>query len=100
MQQIDDLLDQWDIIISEVNKTDVPLECIKKIVIKLNNGKQRTVNLHTLVKQGLKIEEIEEVVARTFSELEGEIRDVDFLIDIKSVAALVQPETDKILSKL
>jgi len=33
---------------------------------------------------GVKIEEIEEVVTRTFSELEEEIRDVEFLIDIKS----------------
>jgi hypothetical protein len=100
MQPIDDLLDQWELIISEVNKTDVPLECIKKIVIKLTEGKQRTINLHTLLKQGLALEEIEALVTRTFSELDSQIRDVDFVVDIKSVAALVQPETDKILGKL
>ena len=100
MQPIDDLLDQWEIIISEVNKTDVPLECIKKIVIKLAEGKQRTINLHTLLKQGLALEEIESLVTRTFNELDSQIRDVDFVVDIKSVAALVQPETDKLLGKL
>ena len=100
MHPIDDLLDQWEIIVKEVSKTDVPLECIKKIVIKLNGGKQRTINLHTLVKQGLHIEDIEALVSRTFSELDAEIADVDFVVDIKSVAALVQPETDKILGKL
>ena len=33
----DDPLDQWELIINEVNKTDVPLECIKKILLKLTN---------------------------------------------------------------
>jgi hypothetical protein len=100
MLPIDELVDQWEIIVKEVNKTDVPLECIKKIVIKLNDGKQRTINLHTLIKQGLQIEDIEALVSRTFAEMDAEIKDVDFVVDIKSVAALVQPETDKILGKL
>ena len=87
MLPIDDLVDQWEIIVQEVNKTDVPLECIKKIVIKLTDGKQRTINIHTLVKQGLQIEDIEQLVSRTFSELDSSIKDVDFVVDIKSVAA-------------
>ena len=100
MHPIDELLDQWEIIVKEVNKTDVPLECIKKIIIKLNSGKQKTINLHTLIKQGLQIEDIEALVSRTFAEMDTDIKDVDFVVDIKSVAALVQPETDKILGKL
>ena len=95
-----DPLDQWELIINEVNKTDVPLECIKKIVLKLTGNKQRTINIHTLVKQGLALDEIEMLVTRTFQELDADIKDVDFVVDIKSVAALVQPETDKILGRL
>ena len=100
MQPTDNLLSQWEIIVAEVNKTDVPLECIKKIVFKLTNGRQRTVNIHTLKKQGLNMDDLELIVARTFSELDNEIKDVEFVVDIKSVAALVQPETDKLLGKL
>jgi hypothetical protein len=100
MQPTDDLLGQWEIIVAEVNKTDVPLECIKKIVFKLTNGRQRTINIHTLKKQGLNMDDLELIVARTFSELDTEIKDVEFVVDIKSVAALVQPETDKLLGKL
>jgi hypothetical protein len=100
MLPIDDVLEQWEIIVSEVNKTDVPLECIKKIIFKLDDKKQRTVNLHTLAKQGLSIEDIEEIISRMFAELENRIRDVDFIVDIKSVAALVQPETDRLLGNL
>jgi hypothetical protein len=100
MQPTDDLLSQWEIIVEEVNKTDVPLECIKKIVFKLTNGRQRTINIHTLTKQGLTMDDLELLVARTFGELDKEIKDVEFIVDIKSVAALVQPETDKLLGKL
>lgn len=96
----DDFLTKWESIIDDVNKTDVPLECLKKIVIKLNGGKQRTINLHTLLRQGLALEEIEHLVNRNFAELDNEIKDVDFVVDIKAVAELVQPETDKLLGKL
>ena len=95
-----DFLDKWEHIINDVNKTDVPLECIKKVVIKLRGGRQRTINLHTLQKQGLSLEEIEPIINRTFVELDDNIVDVDFVVDISSVAKIVQPETDKLLGKL
>lgn len=100
MQFNDDFLNKWEIIVSEVNKTDIPLECIKKIIIRLEGRKQRTINLATLKKQGLDIDEIEAVVTRTLSDLGDEVSDVDFVIDITAVAELVQPETDKLLSNL
>lgn len=100
MQPSDDFLDQWEHIIATVNKTDVPLECIKKVVIKLAGGKQKTINVHTLLKQGLELEEVESMLTRFFTENDHQIRDVDFVVDITAVAALVQPETDKILGKI
>ena len=100
MQLSDNFLDKWERIIAEVNKTDIPLECIKKVVIKLTGGRQRTVNLKTLEKQGLALEEIESMLTRTLTELEHEIRDVDFVVDPSAVAELVQPETDKLLDKI
>ncbi len=100
MQLNDDFLTKWEHIVNDVNKTDVPLECIKKIVIKFKNGRQRTINLHTLQRQGLDLEEVETLLNRTFSDEHDNIRDVDFVVDITSVANLVQPETDKLLDKL
>jgi len=100
MQVSDDFLDQWEHIIDGVNKTDVPLECIKKVVIKLAGNRQKTINLHLMLKQGLALEEIETMLTRYFKEHDHEIRDVDFVVDIKSVASLVQPETDKLLGKI
>ena len=96
----DDFLAKWEHILADVSKTDVPLECIKKVVIKFKGGRQQTVNLHTLQKQGLDLEDIETLLNRTFNDQPNEIRDVDFVVDVRSVAKLVQPETDKLLGKL
>ena len=100
MQHTDDFITQWEHILEGVNKTDVPLECIKKVVIKLIGGKQKTINVHTLLKQGLDLPEVESMLTRYFSENDHIIRDVDFVVDVNAVASLVQPETDKLLGKL
>jgi hypothetical protein len=100
MQHNDDFLTHWENIVSEVNKTDVPLECIKKVIIKMHGGKQKTINVHTLIKQGLEMPEIESMLTRFFADNDHQIRDVDFVVDVTAVANLVQPETDKLLGKL
>lgn len=100
MQLSDDFLSKWEHIIAEVNKTDIPLECIKKVVIKLKGGRQKTINLQTLKRQGLELEEIENMLTRTFNDLDTEIRDVDFVVDVEAVAEMVQPETDKLLERI
>jgi hypothetical protein len=100
MQFSDEFLTKWEHIIDEVNKTEVPLECIKKVVIRLHGKRQKTINLNTLKRQGLDIEELEIVLTRTLTELGEEVRDVDFIVDAAAVAQLVQPETDKLLSGL
>jgi len=96
----EDQLRHWEHIIAEASKTDVPLECIKKVLIKLRGGRQRTVNVTILKKQGLSIDEIGVVLTRTLDELNDSIRDVDFVIDIQMVAEILQPTTDKLLEKL
>jgi hypothetical protein len=96
----DEFLAMWEHIIEEVHKTEVPLECIKKVVIKLHGKRQKTINLQTLRRQGLDSEELETVLTRTLLELDDQVRDVEFLVDIGAVAELVQPETDKLLNNL
>ena len=96
----DEFLEQWEHIIDEVTKTEVPLECIKKVVVRLNNKRRRTINLSMLRKQGLDLEEIEIVLSRTLTELCDQVRDLDFVVDVSKVAKMVQPETDKLLKDL
>jgi len=96
----DEFIQQWEHIIEEVNKTEVPLECIKKVVIRLDDRKQKTINLATLRKQGLDLNELEVVLTRTLTELGDSVRDVDFVVDVQAVAKLVQPQTDKLLKDI
>ena len=100
MSHNDEFLTHWERIVSEVNKTEVPLECIKKVVVKMRGTRQKTINVHTLIKQGMDITEVESMLTRYFKENDQEIQDVDFVVDIAAVANLVQPETDKLLGKL
>ena len=96
----DEFIQQWEHIIEEVNKTEVPLECIKKVVIRLGDRRQKTINLSTLRKQGLDLEEVETILTRTLTELGDTVRDIDFVVDVTEVAKLVQPETDKLLKDI
>jgi len=100
MQFSDEFLERWEHIIDDVDITDVPLECIKKVVIKLQGKRQRTINLSMLRRQGLDFNEIETVMTRTLTELGDAVRDVDFILDVGAIATIVQPETDKLLKDL
>lgn len=101
MQQFsDDFLQHWEGIIAEVNKTNVPVECVKKIVIKLEGKRQRTINLQNLRRQGLSWEEIESAVNRIVDDLGEDLVATEFIVDAAAVAQIVQPETDKLLTKL
>lgn len=100
LQFSDDFIDKWEHLIAEVSKTEVPLECLKKVVIKLHNKRQRTINLQLLKRQGLDTEEIETVLSRTLHELNDDIRDIEFIVDVTEVAKIVQPRTDKLLNGL
>jgi hypothetical protein len=100
MQFSDEFLERWEHIIDDVDITDVPLECIKKVVVKLHGKKQRTINLDLLRRQGLDFDEIETVMTRTLTDLGEAVRDVDFILDVGAIATIVQPETDKLLKDL
>jgi hypothetical protein len=100
MQFSDEFLERWEHIIDDVDITDVPLECIKKVVVKLYGKRQRTINLDLLRRQGLDFNEIETVMSRTLADLGEQVRDVDFILDVGAIATIVQPETDKLLKDL
>lgn len=95
-----DEIEKWEEVVSSVDKDHIPIDCVKKVTIKLKGNRQKTVNLEILRRNGLDIEEIESVMARTMNELGNQIVNIDFVIDVTTVARHVQPVTDKILGKL
>ena len=96
----DEFLAKWDHIISEVEKTQVPLKCINKMVIKIAGGKQKTINLSRLRKDGLDDDEIEEIMNRNLHILGESENNIDFILDVNTVAGIIQPATDKLLKSL
>jgi hypothetical protein len=83
----DDFFAQWDHIISSVDeKTNVPIECLNRMIIRLINKRQKTINITKLRQQGLEAEEIETVLSRNLLDLEDQIRDVEFVLDVAAVA--------------
>jgi hypothetical protein len=95
-----DQLNKWETLIEEVEKSKIPIQCIKKLVLKLNGKRQHTINIEKLLNQGLDLEQLEEVVSKKLSTFNEDILSVEFMLDIESIAKLVQPETDKLLSNL
>lgn len=100
MQFSDEFLERWEHIIDDVDITDVPLECIKKVLVRMGGRRQKTINLENLRRQGLDIEQIETVLTRALTDLGDSVQDVDFILDVGMIATLVQPETDKLLKDL
>ena len=95
-----EVFEKWEHIVSGVEKTKIPVEFIKKLVLKLSGRRQKTINIQLLLKQGLDVDEIEEVVSRKLQEYDDDMVCIEFILDIQGIADIVQPETDKILGRL
>jgi hypothetical protein len=73
------------------------MEFIKKMVVKLTGRRQRTINVKSLLKQGLDTDEIERAVMKRLEEYDHEMIGIEFVLDIEGIAETVQPATDEIL---
>lgn len=91
---------KWEHILEDVEKSKIPIQFLKKLVVKLREKKQLTINIQQLLKQGLEYEQVEEVVNRKLDELDENIVTVEFILNVENIAKAVQPQTDRLLSKL
>jgi hypothetical protein len=95
-----DFIDKWEHILEDVEKNKIPVEFIKKLIIKLEGKKQQTINIQKLLQQGLDPDQVEDAVSRKLQELEDEISSVEFILNVQSIADTVQPTTDDLLKNL
>ena len=91
---------KWEHILEDVEKSKVPVQFIKKIVVRLAGKKQHTINIQALLKQGLETGEVEEIISRKLNELDPLITSFEFVLNVETIAETVQPETDKLLGNL
>ena len=95
-----EFIERWEHILEDVDKNKIPVEFIKKLIVKLNGKKQHTINIEKFLNQGVDPEQIEEIVSRKLNELDDSIVGVEFILNVQIIADAVQPETDKILGNL
>lgn len=95
-----EFIEKWEHILNDVDKNRIPVQFIKKLIIKLEGKKQQTINIQKFLQQGLEPEQIEDAVGRKLEELDDLIVSVEFILNVESIAETVQPETDKLLGKL
>lgn len=95
-----EFIEKWEHIIEDVDKQKIPVQFIKKLIIKLEGKKQQTINIEKFLSQGLDPEQIEDAVSRKLHDLDPQIVSVEFVLNVQSIAETVQPETDKLLGKL
>jgi len=94
-------LEKWKQVIDSIDQEMIPIDCVKKVVFKLEDGTQKTINLGTLRKQGLDIEDIEVVVNKNMGTITSKgIVKLDFVVDVNAVADRIEPLTKGYLEKL
>lgn len=92
-----DFMRRWESIINDVEKDHVPITCVKKVVFRTVDRRQRSINLRTLRRQGIDDDSIETAVTKFITDHEHEIVSMELVLDVEAVAAAVQPETDRLL---
>lgn len=95
-----EFIQKWEHILEDVEKNKIPVEFIKKLIIKLQGKRQQTINIEKFLTQGLDPDQIEEAVSRKLNELDDLVVSVEFVLNVQSIAEAVQPETDKLLNRL
>ena len=95
-----EFIEKWEHILEDVEKNKIPVQFIKKLIIKLEGKKQQTLNIEKFLNQGLDPDQIEEVVSRKLQELDNMVVGVEFILNVQSIADTVQPETDQLLRGL
>lgn len=95
-----EFIKKWEHILEDVEKQKIPVEFIKKLIIKLRGKKQHTINIKKFLDQGLEPDQIEELLNKKLVEYDEFIVSVEFILNVEGIAEIVQPETDKLLGKL
>ena len=95
-----DFIKKWEHIIEDVDKQKIPVEFIKKLIIKMKGKRQQTVNVKRFLDQGLDPDQIEAAISKKLHEMDDEINSVEFVLNVESIAETVQPETDRLLNSL
>jgi hypothetical protein len=90
----------WKNILKDVDKKEVPVHVLERLVVHLIDGTNVEISIKDLLASGADPDVVEKEINKKLEDLDQYVMNVDFFVDIESVEKTIQPETDKILSKL
>jgi hypothetical protein len=91
---------RWQDIVKGVDKKEVPVEVLERIVVKLIDGTDISIDVKQLLTNGEHPNDIEDLLNTKFADLDDFIDTIDFFIDLDKVVNTVQPATDNMLKNL
>jgi len=91
---------KWEKLLKEVHKEQVPISVIRYITVNLKDGTSVDVNIAEMLDEGANPGHVEKLINSKLQELDDIIKDVDFHINVDTVAKVVQPFTDQLLKDL
>ncbi len=92
--------ERWEQIVRGINKKEIPVTLLDHVVVNLLDGTQVAVNIRELLDEGNDPDELEQMLNSRLDALTSVIKDVDFHINLDSVAKTVQPVTNDLLKNL
>jgi hypothetical protein len=92
--------DQWEKLLKEVNKEQVPIGVLRYITVNLKDGTSVDVNIAEMIEEGAEPAFVEKLINSKLEALDDVIQDVDFHISVDAVSKVVQPFTDQLLKDL
>jgi hypothetical protein len=92
--------DQWERLLKEISKEQVPVTMLKYITVNLKDGTSVDVDIAEMLNEGADPQVIETIINSKLASLDAYIDDVDFHISVDTVAKTVQPITDNLLKNL
>jgi hypothetical protein len=92
--------DQWEKLIKEIHKEQVPVGVLRYITVNLKDGTSVDVDIAEMLEEGAEPEFVEQLINKKLHDLDDIIKDVDFHISVDSVAKFIQPITDQLLKDL
>ncbi len=97
----DERLDNWEALISTIDKTDIPIEFVNNINIMfhtpVDNVDEQDININRYRREGWDDTGLNEIVNEVMKEHQNNIKNVYFYVNVTHVAEVVQQQTNTIL---
>ena len=91
---------KWKLILSEVDKQEIPIHVLERLIVRLKDGTEVEVNIKELLNEGRDPLLVEKHINNRLDSLDDIIENVDFFVDVDSVVKTIQPQTDRLLANI